>query len=290
MSKPFKLSATLLGHSLDVRSVSTTSENSIISGSRDKTAKFWTPNGQVYIFRISVDCNKKYHFFRLNTGYGEVMTYRDQKNFVMCVLYLEPTSEFPSGLVVTGGNDNTILIYKPGEPFATLTMKEHTNAGTYESVGNHASSFIIYILVCCLSKGAGANTFLSGSWDATGKLWVLSVSQASVATYSGHSAAVWSVLQLQNGNVVTASADKTIGIWSKEGVLLKTLQGRLKSLVCSSVLITCVKGHTDCVRGLADFPELNRFISVSNDAGIKVWSYLGDNVDTYYGHTNYIYR
>lgn len=58
------------------------------------------------------------------------MTYRDQKNFVMCVLYLEPTPEFPTGLVVTGGNDNTILVYQTCEPFATFTLKEHTNAGT----------------------------------------------------------------------------------------------------------------------------------------------------------------
>lgn len=47
----------------------------------------------------------------------------------MTVFYLEPTKEFPTGLVITGGNDNVILIYKPGEPFAYLTLKEHTNAG-----------------------------------------------------------------------------------------------------------------------------------------------------------------
>lgn len=70
---------------------------------------------------------------RLNTGFGEVMTYRDQKNFVMCVLFLEPSQEFPDGLVVTGGNDNVILVYKPGEPFASLTLKEHTNAGKVQN-------------------------------------------------------------------------------------------------------------------------------------------------------------
>lgn len=37
------------------------------------------------------------------------------------------------------------------------------------------------------------------------------------------------------------------------------------------------------------FPEMNYFVSVSNDASIKVWTYSGENVDTYYGHTNYIY-
>lgn len=43
------------------------------------------------------------------------------------------------------------------------------------------------------------------------------------------------------------------------------------------------------MRGLADFPERSCFMSVSNDASIKVWTYTGTNTDTYYGHTNYIY-
>lgn len=40
----FKLSAELLGHSLDVRAVAA-AEKFILSGSRDKTAKVWEYNG-----------------------------------------------------------------------------------------------------------------------------------------------------------------------------------------------------------------------------------------------------
>lgn len=129
------------------------------------------------------------------------------------------------------------------------------------------------ILVCCLTKGVAPNSFLSGSWDTTAKYWLPTTSQVSKTTFSGHTAAVWSVLQLHNGNIVTASADKGIKIWSQDGQVLKNLQG-----------------HTDCVRGLADFPELARFVSVANDASIRVWMYSGESIDTYYGHTNYIYR
>lgn len=60
--------------------------------------------------------------------YCEVMTYKNHENFVGSVLYLEPSKEFPDGLVVTGGYDNVIFVYKPGEPFPTYTFKgEHTN-------------------------------------------------------------------------------------------------------------------------------------------------------------------
>ena len=67
--------------------------------------------------------------FRFQNNYEEVMTYRAQKNFVSCVLFLEPTEEFPDGSVITGGNDNVILVYKPAEPFATFSIKDHTNTG-----------------------------------------------------------------------------------------------------------------------------------------------------------------
>lgn len=235
MSKPFKLSAVLHGHSLDVRSVTVTSKNAIISGSRDKTAKLWLPN-------------------EINTAYNALTTYKDQKNFVASVLYLEPTDEFPSGLVITGGNDHLILLYQMHEPFTSFILKEHTNT------------------VCSLSKGLEANSFLSSSWDCTAKLWQIGRFPNSVCTFTGHTAAIWSVIQLKNGNVVTASADKTVGVFSKDGFRMHTIQG-----------------HTDCVRSLVELPDLNCFLSASNDATIKVWDYNGANRDTYYGHTNYIY-
>lgn len=84
---------------------------------------------------------------------------------------------------------------------------------------------------------------------------------------------MWSAIQLSDGRVVTASADKFIGIWTASGQKINFLAG-----------------HTDCVRGLLDFPEFNYFLSVSNDASIKVWNYSGENTNTFYGHTNYIYR
>lgn len=232
--KEYKLSAILLGHSLDVRSVITTADNCIISGSRDKTAKLWKPNG-------------------FNTGYTESHTYKDQKNFVAAVLYLEPSPEYPEGIVITAGNDNCILIYKPLDLAATMTYKEHTNA------------------VCSLSKGLLPNSFLSSSWDTTAKLWEMNTNM-SLKTFAGHVAAVWSVIQLKNSNVVTASADRTIGIWLKEGQKIQSLTG-----------------HSDCVRSLADLPATSHFLSVANDAAIKLWSYPGQCIDTYYGHTNYIY-
>lgn len=138
------------------------------------------------------------------------MTYRSHENFVGSVLYLEPSSQYPDGLVITGGYDKVIHVYKPGEPFPTFTFKgEHTNT------------------ICALTKGHEPNSFLSSSWDNSARYWNLTTSTSkSLVTFNGHQAAVWHVKQLSNGQIATASADKTVGIWSPIGQRLSTLSGK----------------------------------------------------------------
>lgn len=85
-------------------------------------------------------------------------------------------------------------------------------------------------LVCCLSQGLEPNTFLSGSWDTTIKYWNVGSLSNSLQTISGHAAAVWSVIMLHNSNIVSASADKTIIIWSQNGLKIKTLNGKYTKL------------------------------------------------------------
>ena len=85
----------------------------------------------------------------------------------------------------------------------------------------------ILVLVCNLSPGVLENTVLSASWDATACLWKLDGSLAPLATLSGHEAAVWCVVQLRGGDIVTGSADKSIKIWKKDGSFKTTLTGEL---------------------------------------------------------------
>lgn len=84
-------------------------------------------------FQVDLKSIKFIPNFRFNASYNEFISYKDQKNFVASVLYLEPTNDFPEGLVITGGNDSVILIYKPSEHFATCSIKEHSNTGIYHS-------------------------------------------------------------------------------------------------------------------------------------------------------------
>ncbi|KAL1449471.1 hypothetical protein WDU94_001975, partial [Cyamophila willieti] len=230
----YKLSTALYGHSMDVRSLWVTPDGSILSASRDKTAKLWKPNG-------------------FNANFTESITFKGHSNFVSCVTFIKPSSKYPTGLVVTGSNDKKICVFDPQVPDPLFSLTEHSNT------------------VCCVSPGAKENSLLSGSWDTTAKLWCLE-SQQSNLTIRSHEMAVWGVVQLTNGIIVTGCADKTIKLHSEEGAFLKTLTG-----------------HTDCVRGLAILNNTD-FISCSNDASIKIWdSTTGKCVDTLYGHPNFIY-
>ncbi|KAG0186538.1 hypothetical protein DFQ28_007637 [Apophysomyces sp. BC1034] len=86
----------------------------------------------------------------------------------------------------------------------------------------------------------------------------------------GHTAAVWSVLAIEDDLILTASADKTIRLW-KNGKEIKIMQG-----------------HTDAVRDLALVPGVG-FISCSNDATLRVWTLDGECIQQLYGHSSFIY-
>ena len=67
---------------------------------------------------------------------------------------------------------------------------------------------------------------------------------------------MWSVLPLDDGRVLTASADRTIKLWEGE---------------------SCVQsytGHEDVVRDLALLPGVG-FVSASNDGTIRAWELGG---------------
>jgi len=51
MDKSYKLSSVLLGHTADVRAVATFADGTVVSVSRDKTARVWKPTGLVPVAR-----------------------------------------------------------------------------------------------------------------------------------------------------------------------------------------------------------------------------------------------
>jgi len=235
-SEYFKYSATIRAHQSDVRDMCPTMNDysHFLSASRDMTAKLFAPNDQ--------------------NEFQEMQCYTGHKKFVACVVFVAPSPNHPDGLVVTGSNDHTILLYNPKSCEIVGSLSGHTNT------------------VCGLSAG-NSGTILSSSWDKTARQWKVDPFEVnSIVTYTGHAAAVWSVIELPGENevVVTASADRSIKVW-RQGCCTQTLEG-----------------HKDCVRGLSAISS-TQFLSCSNDTTVKRWSVEGQCLQTYYGHRSFVY-
>ncbi|TGZ82220.1 PFU-domain-containing protein [Ascodesmis nigricans] len=230
MSPPlYKLSASLQGHEDDVRGVVFPSAGSVISASRDSTVRVW---------RASTN----------STDYSDHINSTGSA-FINAVTYVPPSTKYPEGLIVSGGQETIIEVRQPG---TTATDAEFLLLG-------HAHN------VCTLD--AYGDIIVSGSWDGTARVWRNWETQHVL---EGHEGAVWAVLALSETEIVTGGADKTIRLW-KDGKQVAVLGG-----------------HTDCVRGLCRLPN-GLFASCANDATIRIWSRVGHQLQELHGHTNYIY-
>lgn len=78
--------------------------------------------------------------------------------------------------------------------------------------------------MCKIVNGVNDGIIISSSWDKTCKLWNIEFGKVLV-TYTGHEAAVWSVVQLKCGLIVSVSADKQVKIWEQNGRCISTLLG-----------------------------------------------------------------
>ena len=150
--------------------------------------------------------------------------------------------------IYVGSNDENIYCYtaEAAQPMATLS-------------GHHAT-------VCALGSSA-KGILISGSWDMTARVWH---SKDDASVLAGHEAAVWAVTFVGD-QPLTASADKSIRLWSSSG---DTVQKFL--------------GHTDVVRGLIVFNN-ETFASCANDATVRIWNINGECLNILHGHDNYIY-
>lgn len=255
----YKLSCELLGHSMDVRSVTacavTESGQMIASGSRDKSVKLWKP---------------------LDEGYIEAVTLQDHKNFVAFVFYHEAER-----WLCTGSNDSTVCIYQENAIIPILTLKGHEST------------------VCSIAAGVEPHSIITGSWDKTARIWKIDESGSYTSvTLKGHEAAVWSVASMPAlKKFVTGSADKSICYWNAKGDKLRLLKGHtdcVRSILALSNggLISCandatirvwnddgecvheMSGHTNYIYAVAQQKALGEdcVVSCGEDSTLRMWN------------------
>lgn len=91
-----------------------------------------------------------------------------------------------------------------------------------------------------------------------------------VEVLTGHQGPVQAVLTLPSGEVVTGSSDCSLKIWK------------------GSKCVQTFTGHSDTVRGLALMPDVG-ILSASHDGSVRLWSVNGDALLEMIGHTAIVY-
>ncbi|KAL0132928.1 hypothetical protein PUN28_000573 [Cardiocondyla obscurior] len=255
---PYKLSSVLLGHTADVRAVATFLDGTVVSVSRDKTARVWKPTGT-------------------GNEYEQSVTLTGHSNFVNSVCVINPSERDPKGYIITGSNDNTICVYIKGETVPTHVITEHQKN------------------VCSLKTGKKEGTFLSSSWDLTAKLWDVSNLSKPQLNLMHHTAAVWCVADLQNGSIISGAADKLVIVWSRDGLVQHKLKGHTdcvrdivdikedEFLTCANdatirhwnaTLGTCLGtycGHENYIYSIAAISNGTYVYSSGEDRTIRIW-------------------
>ncbi|KAJ5785920.1 uncharacterized protein N7503_011132 [Penicillium pulvis] len=237
----FKISASLEGHGDDVRAVTFPNPNAVFSASRDATVRLWklvsTPP-PTYDYTI--------------TAHGQA--------FINALTYLPPSSEYPEGLVLSGGQDTIIEARQPGK-------NADDNADAMLLGHGHN--------ICALDVSPDGQWVVSGSWDSTARLWRVGKWETEVVL-EGHEASVWAVLAYDKDTIITGCADQMIRVFNTSGTLLGS-----------------VKNSNDVVRALCRVPASNpsgaQFASASNDGIIRLYTLKGELVASLHGHESFVY-
>ncbi|ORX34872.1 PFU-domain-containing protein [Piromyces finnis] len=156
-----------MGHNLDVRGIDYDQNNNIVSASRDSTVISWKKN--------------------IDNTYEPEFNYAFHKGYVICLYYLKPNSQYPKGLILSGGVDKTINVFEPESTEPLYILIGHDN--TVSSISSTPDGSII-----------------SGSWDNTAKIWKNWNCQ-------------YTLKGLSDNKVLTASADKSIKLWENDKCL-----------------------------------------------------------------------
>lgn len=208
--------------------------------------------------------------------------------------------ELSNGLLVSGSDDNNIMIWNPKNDYTLVTiLKGHTSGitallqlsnGVLVSGGDDSLiniwdsnnfSFITSLKdhtkwISCLFQ-LSSGMLVSGSGDASIKIWDAKNNYSLVSTLTGHTQRISSLLELSNGMLVSGCDDSTIKIWSAN----KNNNNYL--------LVTTLEEHKNWIGSLLQLSN-GMLASADGDGIIKIWN-PEDNfslVTTLEGHTDSI--
>ncbi|KAJ7080354.1 phospholipase A-2-activating protein [Mycena belliarum] len=248
---PYKLSATLSGHTSDVRALSTPADDLILSASRDSTAIVWRRDAA--------------------TRFAADSVFYASARYVNSVTYLPPTADAPKGYAVTGDQEGIINVYSldPVRDDPDYTLLGHTSN------------------ICGL-RTTPAGDIISCSWDYTARVWK---NFTQLYELKGHENSVWDAVAISEDEFITGSADKTIKLWKQHkaihtfaghNAVVRSLalipdigfascaDNEIRVWSLGGDLVYTLIGHTSFIYRLAVLPN-GDLVSSSEDRSVRIW-------------------
>ena len=147
------------------------------------------------------------------------------------------------------------------------------------------------------------------------RAWLNPAGGALLRIFEGHSSSVTDAVQLQDGNILSWSSDKTLRLWQANGSALATLEGHSAAVAGAIQLndgnilswadsnrfdirrnstlrlwqadgypITALQGHSESVAGAIQLNDGN-ILSWSSDKTLRIWHPDGSHIDTLQEHS-----
>jgi phospholipase A-2-activating protein len=308
---------------VQVRSLCITAEGAVVTGSRDKTIKLWTEqeDGSFADSTTLVRWAEPLVWSGSSDGSGGgwqrlcLLAQRrcscpprqvGHTDFVSALAYAPPgvLEGCPGGAIVSGSRDTTVLVWDPQTAEVVQRLEGHQyqvgGRGARRSTADSADS-------------RAAERFGGGALGATSKAPAATRTRGFL--YEGllrrrpPSMQVTAVLVTPDGDIVSASLDKTLRVW-RGGRCVAVLEGHEAAVLCALALPSgdilsgsgdctirvwsdhkcthTIAAHSDSVRGLALLPGIG-VVSASHDQSLKVWTLAGECVAELVGHTALVY-
>lgn len=296
----------LKGHTGEVRCCALLSGTEVVSGSDDKTGRVWSivsgkttatlrghtqrvlgccQVGSEYVLTCSADTT-----LRLWNGETTLAVFRGHKGAVRCCAALG------NGRAVSGSDDGTLRVWNL--EYCTTAMELKGGGGLFGSGKGHTDS-----VTCC--SVVTNDRVLSGSKDATLRLWDLSNGGQVVRVFRGHKKSIYCCDVFDSGlKAVSGGVEGHLRLWNlSTGETLRILKVHSSSIECCFVLssgnlilsggkdgslfvhslssgakVRTLTGHENAVHACTAIDE-RHVLSCGMDMRVRVWDMQGGRAD-----------